>query len=341
MFATRFKGALLLAFLLCITSVNAQSTRDFGAKLVDRGSIESMDHYFSDYELYAIEVSGIEEWLQSESFNYTFNWSLPGTGNWQMALFPYEIKGRDYVLRNSSGTIPSPKTISFRGHIGKGGNTGVRLVVSGDYLSGFIRENGVIWYIEPAYRLVNDAPRDVFVVYKQSDVIPDPNKTCLALETEAFKQQQLEPHLEKLPGEIQGEELPQAGECYDVAVAVAHDKHMFDKYGSVAACEGHATAVMNNVGTNWDDEFADEIQFYISEQYVEQVDQNFPTSSNNAGTVLSTFRTWANSGGFSNPNYAVGQLWTARDFTGGNCRNCLFECGVRWFQVSCITRLYK
>jgi peptide subunit release factor RF-3 len=53
------------------------------------------------------------------------------------------------------------------------------------------------------------------------------------------------------------------GECFVVDYALAADWSMVIKHGSAQGVENHITGVVNNVQTNWDNEFADEIQFEL------------------------------------------------------------------------------
>lgn len=306
----------LFSFLFIAASSFSQTGKNFTGSSIDNAQYPTLSDQFRTYHLVEFPVSGLDEFVQSSEYAYSLNFQFPGLPEWDISLFPFDIRAKGYRVVSNDGIHTSDKVITFRGHLGKGGDSDVRMVIHPEYFGGFVSDGIHTWYFEPAYRLMDaQVPRNLIVVYESRDVIPNPDATCTAIETEEFKNQQMEKMEEGLPGEIQGEGQAMMN-CYETEVATAHDKYMFDKYGTVAACESHAMNVMNNVQTNWDNEFADEIQMFITEQFVEQNNINWPTSSRNAGTVLSTFRTWANGGGFSRP-YDVGQLWTARDFDGG------------------------
>lgn len=325
-------GVVLLLMSLFTLAANAQGLRDFTGITVDRSDYEQvLNDQFNEYWVVKLPLDELDEWVQSPEYDYKLNLNIPGLKQWDISLFPHDIKGRNYKLRTSQGEISSPKVISFIGHVGKGGDSDVRLVIDNSYLGGLIDDGQSIWYVEPLFRYHKGTSRDLFVIYEEKSVIPREESGCLALETGAFLQRQIEKEDEKLPGVIEGEGQVLM-QCRETQVATAHDKFMFDSYGSVSACESHAIAVMNNVATNWDNEFADEIQFYISEQFVEQNNLAWPTSSTNAGAVLSAFRSWANGGGFSGP-YDLGQIWTDRDFAGGTI-------GVAYLSAVCTGSRY-
>ena len=119
-------------------------------------------------------------------------------------------------------------------------------------------------------------------------------------------------------------------------IAIASDWLMFNKYGSVGAVEAHNIAVMNNVQTNWDDEFNDELQFVIVTQFVVTTQGGDPwTNSTEAGTLLSSFRSWGNSGGFG-VSYDVASLWTDRNFNGGTIGIAYLSAICNSFRYHCL-----
>ena len=84
--------------------------------------------------------------------------------------------------------------------------------------------------------------------------------------------------------------------------------------------------------TNYDNEFADEISFFIVEQFVSDCSSCDPwTSSTNAGTLLSSFTNWG-PGGFSSI-HDVASLWTDRNFNGSTI-------GVAWLNAICTNLRY-
>ena len=91
--------------------------------------------------------------------------------------------------------------------------------------------------------------------------------------------------------------------------------------------------VLNNVQTNYDNDFADEIQFLLVEQWVSNCPTCDPwTTSTDAGTLLNSFRAWGPSG-FSSV-HDVASVWTRRDFNGGTI-------GIAWKPGVCTGSRYN
>ena len=121
------------------------------------------------------------------------------------------------------------------------------------------------------------------------------------------------PHLPELDDE------KMVGECYTVEIAIASDFSMYNQFGSVAGTESATLAILNNVQTNFDDDFDDEIQFQVTTQFVSSCfgcDPAVWTNTTDPFTLLPNFRTWGNSGGFGGANFDVASLWTNRNFDG-------------------------
>lgn len=308
----------LFILLVAASGLRAQSTRDFSGIPVSDDAYQ-LDRFFTSYELYQMPVAAIDAWLHGEGNHREMVLDLPEIAQWTMHLYPNDLRAPGYVLRSPEGRQRSDKTITFMGHIGQGGRSEVRIAVQDPYLSVYVRTlEGEELYLEPVFRFAEGADRNVFVAYRKKDVIERADNGCMAIEAEQFMQRNapVKPGDDTEQEELQGEAAPMMN-CFEIEVATAHDKAMFDKYGSVASCEGHAFSIMNLIAVNFDNEFANEIQFYISEQFVETSNPNFPTGSTNAGQVLQAFRSWGNNGGFFGNSYDLGQLWTNRDFQGG------------------------
>ena len=103
--------------------------------------------------------------------------------------------------------------------------------------------------------------------------------------------------------------------CYEIDYAIANDWLMFNSYGSVAAVENHNNAVMNNVQTNYDDEFNHEFDFVIVTIFVATSNPDPWTPSTDASTFLASFRSWGNAGNFG-VTFDNAGIWTDRNFDG-------------------------
>ncbi len=266
----------------------------------------------SSWETYEIAVQDLDAFVQSNTQSPVFELTL-GAHQWTIHLTPSKITRDGYVSQEWSdhGLVKTQRTksIAFGGYEQNGGGK-VSLTVDHNFLYGYIEENGDRWFIEPLWYNQPDAPRNQFIVYHRSAVNYDHGGTCAVIETEESMQQF---HIEDEPHEHKDEAEFMA--CYELEVAIASDKSMFTKYGSVSAVEAHNVAVLNNVQNNYIGSFNHDIDFKIVTQFV--VTGNDPwTNSLDAGTLLASFRDWGNNNGFG-VTFDNASLWTDRDFNGG------------------------
>ena len=202
------------------------------------------------------------------------------------------------------------------------------MTIAPGFFYGLIETNNTTYYIEPLSYFVKDAPVDQFIIYEESDVIPLTGKTCGVTEVQQRKAQ-----LEKAGKEKNNSNSRSAMTCFEVELAIASDFSMFTKYGSITNVQNHNIAVMNNVQTNYDNEFNNELNFVIVENFVSNCNTCDPwTTSTDAGTLLNSFRAWGNSGGFS-VGFDVAQLWTNRNFNGSTI-------GIAWVGAVCTNSRY-
>ena len=247
-------------------------------------------------------------------------------GTWEMSLFSSEILSPKYKLRvgTSEGIREekSSKPLAMNGYTRQGGR--VSLTINENFIYGFVEANHTTYFIEPLYHFNKNAQKDEFILYDVKDIIQTEPHTCGA--TQIGVAPEVDGHHSNNKGE-------RTGACFEVAYAIASDFLMFNDYGSVTAVENHAIGVINNVQTNYDDEFADELQFTVVEQFVSNCSTCDPwSSSTNAETLLNSFTNWAPNG-FSS-GHAVGSIWTGRDFAGSTI-------GIAWLGGVCTSIGYN
>ncbi|HRI62531.1 MAG TPA: M12 family metallo-peptidase, partial [Saprospiraceae bacterium] len=273
-------------------------------------SSTALDDRFTSCEVYQFDVAAFNEWVKNTP---EFSQSEIHLGNrhWKLELVPSGLMA-DYtlqVLTPQGLEVSKPANKAFNGYEKNAGGR-VALTVDEDFMSGLVYEGSEIWYIEPYRNYEPSASVNQFVVYERNAVIRDNfNGTCIALEAEGkMKEMQFDEHHDE-----EGEASKMQA-CYQADIALAADKSMFTKYGSVGAVEDHNIAVLNDVQTNYVGSFNHDIMFNIVTQFV--VTGTDPwTTSNDAGTLLGSFRTWGNAGNFG-VSFDVASLWTNRDFTG-------------------------
>lgn len=276
-------------------------------------STQKLDLMFYDYKVVNIDSKKIHNTSRN---NHFFEIDIPkqqGNEFWRVELHDSGLISEDYVSQYTSetGVKVGKRTtaIPTKGHIVGDLNTTVSLTFNEGFIYGFIQDKTGYNYIEPlSYFDKTQRGSDQYVVYNAKDLKPTAPHSCGNTEMHD-KTKEL---ISQTP-EIDGTRLD---ECFEVDYAIANDFLMFQDFGSVFATEDHAIGVTNNVQTNYDNEFADELQYIIVTQFTvstSAADDPWYTGVNGS-TLLSSFRTWGNGGGFGSVVYDVASLWTSRDF---------------------------
>ncbi|MBC7776365.1 MAG: PKD domain-containing protein [Phycisphaerae bacterium] len=315
-----------ISFLLFSGSqLGAQS---FTASLEPYASL-SLSQQFSNFQVFKLDASTLDTYVKS-------NADAPaqlkvGTHDWRLELTVNPIVSEYYSLQvhTPQGTTTSyPKSnIAFKGYELNGGGR-VRLAMNGEFLYGFVEEGLERYYIEPLWYYIPSASHDLFVLYPKSAVIPITSADACGVTQEQMERHRLEHEAENGAANKAGNSA-----CYELEIAIASDRKMFDKYGSVGAVQDHNIAVINDVQVDYTGNFNHDLSFNIVTQFV--VSGTDPwTQSTDAGTLLDDFRTWGNNGGFG-VSFDNGELWTNRDFNGGTvgiaylggiCNNAKYHC---------------
>jgi PKD repeat protein len=309
---------VLLIAVLCISFAlhsNAQTLSNLSRKTAFSEQIVGK---IEKFETTTIDVASIIEDLQGEgeaSLEVTY---LGET--YTMDVYPNtHLKfGKTYqqkLEREGRTIIPSV------GETSKGQM--VSITFANDFIYGTVKirpERSLI--IQPLQFFVKEAEKNEFILFYSDDVLDTKDGICGTTHKHDMRHQ-IEGHQES---------MQQTGQCLDVEIAIASDFSMFQKYGSVTAVEDRNVGVMNDVQTNYDDEFGDELNYVIVDQFVSDCSTCDPwTSSTAAGDLLDDFTSWGPSGFAA--VHDVGALWTDRDFNGGTI-------GLAWVGTVCFNFRY-
>ncbi len=245
--------------------------------------------------------------------------------NWDITLFDSEVISPRYKARiataNGIITENAPKVAALNGYTRKGGRAS--LTFADNFIYGFVEDGDKTYFIEPLYHQTRQPSKDQFIVYEAKDILDDEIHTCA---TDSPAKIGVHEH-------EHNESAERLGLCYEVEYSIANDFSMFQAYGSSNGVQNHAIGVLNNVQTNYDDEFLDELNFVIVEQFVSNCSTCDPwTSSTNAEILLNSFTNWA-PGGFAF-SHDIGSIWTDRDFDGSTI-------GIAWVGAVCTTVQYN
>jgi len=305
----RLLSRLLILLCACFL-MQRLSAQDFNGKSV-KITHPSLAQEFKACEVWQVDVAQLNAYVKKENGTYGKPFQLQlGKHNWQLELVPSNIFSPDYTLQvwtdDGLKVIKPTENTAFKGYDLKGGGQ-ARLTLNKDFMAGYVMEGKKKWYIEPMYWHDPKAARNLFVLYDRDDVIYNENITCGTEELEEnlkILQQKREKH-------VGGAE---SNAVVQLEYAIASDKSMFTKYGSVSAVQDHNIAVVNDVEGDYTGNFDNDLCISIVTQFV--VTGTDPWSSTtNAGALLDAFRTWGQAGNFG-VTFDNAALWTNRDFDG-------------------------
>jgi len=282
------KYLLSSCILLLFVVVSDAQTPTFQANsTVEKDAQQILQKQFYDFQLFDLPIEAIHQHVSTadrSDFKLKSNQNI----NWDIELQAYDIRGDHYALRSATENgvkkLEAGKNITYRGRLANIDGSDVRLTIAPGFFYGMVETNNTTYYIEPLSYFVVGADANQFVIYEEADVIPLTGKTCGVTEAHRRKMQ-----LEQAGKNKNNDNtLTALGPCFEVEMAIASDFSMFTKYGnSTLNVQNHNIAVMNNVQTNYDDEFTNNLNFVIVENFVSSCSTCDPwTSSTNAGTLL-------------------------------------------------------
>lgn len=305
-----FKVILSLFLVFAAFVTQAQTQQFYGARVSNYEQATSLTEQFKKARVYALDAAAMQTFFKKRGNNIHFELTLGDDLSWPLTLTAHDIRGNDYELKvlEPTETVAYPKSdnIFYRGYSNDGR---VALTVDKDLIYGFISEGQEEYFIEPLWYFEPAAPKNLYVVYDRKDVIEVPDRKCAAEELDhAMNQYQAEDN--------HGDDAQKVLACYEVTVALAADWSMRQKFGGVTGALNHILGVLNNVATNYDNEFTHQLVLVSGPTFVSNCSTCDPwTSSTNSSTLLGSFRSWGNGGGFGG-DYDVAGLWTNRNLDG-------------------------
>lgn len=285
----------------------------------------SLKDQFADYQIISVNSKEILEQINSQRSNEKISFRFL---SWQLLLEDSGILTERYGAVGFDGKrkveLPAINTKALSGYTEQGGR--VSITIGENFVQGFVRAGMFTYYFEPLYHFDKSAEKDLIVFYNTKDIKPGKEKKCGATEAHVTQNQSTRPV-------ATGERLP--GQCFRVEYAIASDFSMHSFYGSATAVQNHNIAVTNDMQTNYDDEFADGIQFEIVQQFIVTTSGGDPavwTNTTNPSTLLTNFSNWGPTG--FTAVHDLGSLWTRRTFDGTTV-------GIAWVGSVCTSSRYN
>lgn len=296
-----FRIFLQLAGLLSCLSTGVA----LGQTLVGKSIPTSLDNPFSN-ELQAVQliVLNSQQLLGFANQQTPFRLKM-AQHDWQLQLEPDPVfaSGYELTLATTKGLKKgiSSSIQTFSGSISGAAQGTCRLTLAEGFIYGVFEIETETYFIEPARRFNRTLGEDHYLFYKATDILPNPNGHCAGALYENGK-----PLVEEATEKS-------AGQCYTVEVAIAADYKMLQLFDAdVSLLEKYIVANLNNVRSNYDNEFNQQIRFELSTTWISTCETCDPWGEDtNYENLLAIFRDWGNANGFTK-NFDVATLWTGR-----------------------------
>nr|MBS0036914.1 PKD domain-containing protein [Saprospiraceae bacterium] len=296
---------------------------------------EILDKKFKEYKVYSYDFSNLTDSLQQTNGAIDLLFIMGREHIFDINLVRSQLFGEDYhiQLQTEDGVEilrDRPKN-AYNGISNNSSKNKVRLTIDRNFIYGYIHDGDDRWFIEPV-RFFHGESQDLFVVYNANDAIETfDNNRCATEDLEINKKQ----IIRNLWQNNQNKSTARLGECYQMDYAIANDWLMYQSYNQdITELENRNIGVVNNVQGNYEGEFDDDIIFNIVTQYTSTCSTCDPwTSSNDAGSLLSSFTSWGNGGNFG-VSYGNATLWTDRNFNGSTI-------GIAWIAGICNNNKYN
>lgn len=317
--------ALTLLFAYPTTNINSQQVIRFTTERASTADDALYRDHFAHYTLGKLATKETSDLLRSKNFFESIQ-IIAGDMSFTFSLQAHDLRPEHYKLRyaDDNGIHEHPRTPNktYKGYSTQGFHP-IRITADDEFFNALLKTAHDEFYIEHANKIVKNAPSDLFVLYWGTDNLKRMEEHSCGLDHNSVQHQYDDNHENPAPPT----DDQRMAVCRVVQVALANDFEMFQEKGSVTAVENHNLAVINNVETNYDDEFAVDLQFDIVEIYVAASGSQDPwTNSTDPGDLLDDFTDWGPSG-FSN-QHDVGGLWTNRNFNGD-------VIGLAWLDAVC------
>ncbi len=301
------------------TSSSTGTNNFIGIQHDEYADQKDLKKIFTNFKVFEINSKALKKYADATLYS-KFDLILGNTKKFAVNLIQNDIRSPDYrlIIGTDKGDVLAAKTenITYMGYTDDAAQ--VRMTINDKFIVGYFIYQNESYYLEPLNGLISGTPNDLFVFYRSTDVIPNPNIKCGLTQVED-KTTDLSNNTNKSSFR---ELLVQTG-CLNIRLAIASDFDLYaNKFGSSStAVTNQSIAILNNVISDYASAFNKAITFTIVTNYVSTSAatslETALTDTTASITLLSHFTTWASNGGFG-VFHDLGSLWLRRTLDGGS-----------------------
>jgi PKD repeat protein len=314
---TWFLRGLSTVVLFFILQMASYGQVKFTGNLVDPEQKQPIEAV-AEYELYSLDPVSINQFARQSMglINMELNLGILELPLQLMKENPRAPGMKSYQITEAGIIeVTHSSDVVFRGSAGSDASNVAFFVLNDNLVAGTFSKDGKNYIIEPYWWHHPTAPKDQVILYESSVVQFLEQARC---GTDDMMQGRRMPFGFKTVTPDEGVMGLTANACREVQYGAALDWSFVNKYGGNNGAYDRVNFVMGLVQTQYTGEFNWDFIFTRTAEFASGCSTCDPWSnSNDAGTVLSSFRNWGNGGGFQGQTYDVAGLWTNRTFNGG------------------------
>ncbi len=314
--------ATLIIVVLFSSILFAQNAVD---AVLKQERIAALDETFSNYTLFSINTNKLNQ-LKRDANLLTINLAPATHQNWSIVLEPNDLRAPSCqsVLTTDKGIqIQDIEVHTYKGYVNGDIDRPVRLTIKDGHVSGYIKDDSEMFFIEPATQFAKNSNSDDFIMYRAADIIDPVNLTCEAT------------HLEDGMEMVQNNGVLKSGDagCITLELATEADYEYYALHGTNA--NELILSILNEVEGVYNTTFGLNIDVVYQSLYTIQNDP-FPDSVSTSGFILSQFRNhWE--ANMDHIDRDLAHMWTGKQmdgvsigiaYTGTVCSSPTFAYGV-------------
>lgn len=320
--------AVLIALILCVVPAWAASPAPIVALTVtpDAEVLTSIDHSLYDYKVVDLDTVTLDQRVRQGGVVQLH----VGNQLFDLELVENNMRAPGYTRSIMVDGVAVPQVpgpvVTFKGQVAGDADSRVRMTITPDHVSGYIRTAEDWIFIDPVSEFHRGA-QNGFVVYRDKDVVPAEAGACGTSHRHHSSE-----ILDSLPGGV-GDVIRNDGllgskgisvEAELLQVATECDGQYFADFGNPGVFN-RINGILNAVEGIYESEIDTSIS--ITNQQCWSSIPNDPYTSLNAETSLTQFRDWwnANKGGTTRD---VAHKFSGKNYSGSTI-------GIAWVGVIC------
>lgn len=341
-------AVLVFAFVACLGVSRMYAQVTFTGTPVDLVQ-KSVLPEVAEYQVYQLDIHAIYAHVMSQSNQIDMTLKL-GAMHLPMSLFANPVRRSNYKMflstANGVQQLPTRPNKTYAGEIQTTQGGEIRLLIDENMIGGAFAHEGAEYMIEPLSYYIDNADANLVVVYEASISKSIQEMTC---GTDMDLHKSDDHGLNPGPGPDGDPEGVIGSACKQVEYGAACDWLFYSEYGGAAGAQNRIDLIMNLVEGQYNNgQLQHTYEFDIVEYWFSDCNSCDPwTNNTDPGVLLGSFRSWGNSGGFTEDNDVAG-LWSNRDFDGGTigiaylsgiCNSFGYHCLQDWTSNTSLMRV--